>query len=221
MKRVYPWVDLHADRRPRCLFSGKVLEPEVLIRRDFEICLQRAREIRELAATTMPSAHAIRVKLGRIADELRFHCVELAPNSWIDLRSPLALALRLDLHQRFACETVAQQVRGDRLFHDCRGLPGSTNLEAGTIFGQVFEPARAESKGVIARAMLYLVVRYPRTLKSSYLESSLKLWLDWHYRYAPNDYEHHRNQAISRIQGNRNPWIDYPEWADRVCFVPA
>ena len=31
-------------------------------------------------------------------------------------------------------------------------------------------------------------------------------------------YERHRNMAISGKQGNRNPFIDFPEWAERVDF---
>lgn len=31
-------------------------------------------------------------------------------------------------------------------------------------------------------------------------------------------YERHRNEAIAEIQGNRNPFIDVPEWANAVDF---
>ena len=34
----------------------------------------------------------------------------------------------------------------------------------------------------------------------------------------PSLYERHRNQAIFERQGNRNPFIDHPEWAAEVDF---
>jgi endonuclease G len=31
-------------------------------------------------------------------------------------------------------------------------------------------------------------------------------------------YERHRNVAGAELQGNRNPMIDHPEWAERLDF---
>jgi len=43
------------------------------------------------------------------------------------------------------------------------------------------------------------------------------LW--WHRTEPPGEYEQHRNQAIQERQGNRNPLIDHPAWAERIDFV--
>jgi hypothetical protein len=32
----------------------------------------------------------------------------------------------------------------------------------------------------------------------------------------PDAFEKHRNDVIESIQGNRNPFIDHPEWADSI-----
>lgn len=40
----------------------------------------------------------------------------------------------------------------------------------------------------------------------------------WHEGDPATEYERHRNQAIFEKQGNRNPLIDYPEWAGRIEF---
>jgi endonuclease G len=42
--------------------------------------------------------------------------------------------------------------------------------------------------------------------------------LDWHRAEPVEEYEHHRNAAVAELQGNRNPLIDHPEWAERIDF---
>ncbi len=42
--------------------------------------------------------------------------------------------------------------------------------------------------------------------------------LQWHRDDPPAAYEKHRNAAIYEKQGNRNPLIDFPEWADSIDF---
>lgn len=39
-----------------------------------------------------------------------------------------------------------------------------------------------------------------------------------HELFSLTDYERHRNQAILEVQGNRNPLIDHPEWAEHIKF---
>lgn len=39
-----------------------------------------------------------------------------------------------------------------------------------------------------------------------------------HQQNPPSLYERHRNQAIFERQGNRNPFIDHPEWVGKVDF---
>jgi endonuclease G len=42
--------------------------------------------------------------------------------------------------------------------------------------------------------------------------------LDWHRANPVEEYQRHRNAAIAELQGNRNPLIDQPEWAERIDF---
>jgi endonuclease G, mitochondrial len=42
--------------------------------------------------------------------------------------------------------------------------------------------------------------------------------LAWHKAQLPGEYEKHRNAAIFEMQGNRNPLIDFPEWAEEIAF---
>lgn len=45
--------------------------------------------------------------------------------------------------------------------------------------------------------------------------------LAWHEAEPVEDYERHRNAAVTALQGSRNPLIDYPAWAVRIEFAAA
>lgn len=94
-----------------------------------------------------------------------------------------------------------------------------------------FEPPIA-GKGDVARAMFYMAVRYDGTdavgdleltnatptSTESALFGKLDTLLDWNELDPVNDYEIRRNNLVySNYQGNRNPFVDHPEWV-RVVF---
>ena len=45
--------------------------------------------------------------------------------------------------------------------------------------------------------------------------------LQWHQADPPDAAELARNQVIFSFQGNRNPFIDHPEWATAALFTSA
>ena len=91
----------------------------------------------------------------------------------------------------------------------------------------VFEPIDAY-KGDIARTFFYLVTAYEDLLpqwKSNQVGGnsypgfsswSLQLMLKWHREDPVSIKEVRRNEEIYKIQGNRNPYIDYPELVEYV-----
>ena len=82
-----------------------------------------------------------------------------------------------------------------------------------------FEPVRG--KGAVARATLYFLLRHPKKANKSskkYSAERLGTLLNWHHAESPSEYEYHRNAAIFEKQGNRNPLIDFPAWADNIDF---
>ncbi|MEO7310367.1 MAG: endonuclease [Chitinophagaceae bacterium] len=98
--------------------------------------------------------------------------------------------------------------------------------------GTTFEPIN-EYKGDLARSFLYFVTRYedqmpgwsggtnggqamdPTTYPSVDLPY-LKLMLKWNSQDPVSQKEIDRNNAGYTFQGNRNPYIDHPEYVDRV-----
>lgn len=92
--------------------------------------------------------------------------------------------------------------------------------------GKVFEPAD-EYKGDFARTYFYMATCYQNlTWKYTYMMQNgtyptLKTWavdllLDWARKDPVGQKEIDRNEAVYQIQGNRNPFIDFPELAEYI-----
>lgn len=95
----------------------------------------------------------------------------------------------------------------------------------------VFEPAD-EFKGDFARMYIYLVCAYEGDLNWQTTDNTMfsngannytviapdakALLLKWHRQDPVSDKERLRNNAVQSIQGNRNPFIDYPVLAEYV-----
>lgn len=69
--------------------------------------------------------------------------------------------------------------------------------------------------------LLYFLLRYPGKVGEDARKMQrerLPILLAWHNIFPPDEYEFHRNAVISEVQGNRNPLIDHPEWAEKIDF---
>lgn len=90
----------------------------------------------------------------------------------------------------------------------------------------VFEPDDVY-KGDFARTYFYMATAYQNlSWKYTYMVSSntyptlnswaVELLLKWHRDDPVDDKEINRNDAVYRIQNNRNPFIDYPDLAEYI-----
>ncbi|MES2811806.1 MAG: endonuclease [Bacteroidota bacterium] len=98
--------------------------------------------------------------------------------------------------------------------------------------GVVFEPID-EFKGDIARMYLYFATRYENvvagynydmfnhTSNQVFTNTFKSILLAWHAQDGVSQREIDRNNAIYARQGNRNPYIDHPEWVDAVWTCPV
>lgn len=95
-----------------------------------------------------------------------------------------------------------------------------------------FEPPN-EVKGDVARMLFYMAVRYEQgdrvdlelnervnNGKTPY-HGKLSVLLQWHEQDPVSEWEQNRNDKIEEIQGNRNPFIDNPEWAEDIWEAGA
>ena len=113
--------------------------------------------------------------------------------------------------------------------------PGNSNWRTGSGANGTWE-TWAGKRGDVARAQLYADVRYeggfhiggasePDLILTdnenlivvtegpvAYM-GILSVLLEWHIEDPVDDVERNRNDVVFSFQGNRNPFIDHPEWA--------
>ena len=79
-----------------------------------------------------------------------------------------------------------------------------------------------ECRGECARIMLYCVVASSQlSLVDSNSGGStscgnMNTLIKWHFDYAPSEYEMNRNNGAEYLQGNRNPFVDHPEYVAKI-----
>lgn len=119
-----------------------------------------------------------------------------------------------DLHHIFPTDNTANNTRGNSPF----GTVSSATWQVGgsKFGGGKFEP-RDVQKGRTARAMMYFVLRYQDY--SCFLQPQESILRQWHKQFLPNTIDKNRNAAIYTAQGNRNPFVDYPQFVDRISVM--
>lgn len=107
---------------------------------------------------------------------------------------------------------------------------GITTLNQAGLQNSIFFPGHAD-KGDVARIILFMYVAYdylqlvdevlPVSSTDNYRVEGAKYGmlsaiLRWHLEDPVDDFERQRNNVIYDYQGNRNPFIDYPEFVERI-----
>ncbi len=119
-------------------------------------------------------------------------------------------------------------------------FPGNSNW----VDSQSFQVWNAR-RGDMARAVMYMAIRYEggRDVHTGQSEPDLELTDDrsrivatsgspaymgllstllaWHQADPPDAAERERNEVVFSFQGNRNPFIDHPEWASASLFTSS
>lgn len=117
-----------------------------------------------------------------------------------------------DLNHLYPTDSRANSVRGN---HEFRNIDNGSEVDNcdGSYYdgGTYFEPP-TEHKGNVARALFYFSVRYQIELGSAQ-EATLR---EWHIKDPVDAEELDRNQIVHDVQGNRNPFIDYPELVSQI-----
>lgn len=131
-----------------------------------------------------------------------------------------------DVHNLRACNE-AVNARRDDLEFDYGGSPVTMQGLTGTYAdNDSFEPNDSE-KGDLARIIFYMAIRYEGggeidlemddlTNGGTYSFGKLSTLLEWHLLDPVDEFERRRNARIYAYQGNRNPFIDHPEFAHSV-----
>lgn len=194
---LYPWVDLQENGALKSIYSGNRMDPLTVIEEDIRL-------------------HHMQAKgLISILSDSQFNCEHVVPQSWFDKKEPF----RGDLHHLFACEPSCNSRRSNYPYYDFQDYSPEALISVikdgcGKAEESKFEPEYG--KGIVARATLYFLIRYPNRIQKELADISLML--KWHQTFPVSIYEKHRNLAIHELQGNRNPFIDFPEMAEAIFF---
>lgn len=140
-----------------------------------------------------------------------FNCEHTFPQGFFNSASPMVS----DLHHLFSTDETANSQRGNMPFGMVSGsvLWQNGGSKKGT---SVFEP-RNVHKGAVARAMLYFVLRHQDY--ASHFSPQEAILRTWHDQYPPVTKDINRNNAIYALQGNRNPFTDYPAFLSRITHM--
>ena len=98
--------------------------------------------------------------------------------------------------------------------------------------GTVFEP-NDDVKGDLARIVFYSIAKYESSYKWTsgsgsvvysgdmnknfgLTDYAVKLFTEWHEMDPPDEWEINLNNRLYEIQGNKNPFIDHPEYVNTI-----
>ncbi|SFN61807.1 Endonuclease I [Capnocytophaga haemolytica] len=112
-----------------------------------------------------------------------------------------------DLHHLRVCDKSVNSSRGNRPYTEGKGKAEK--------IGTAWYPGD-EWKGDVARMILYLNLRYNLPLNEDISTGGIDLLLQWNDEDPVSYIEKNRNNVIEGAQGNRNPFIDFPQLARRI-----
>ena len=124
-------------------------------------------------------------------------------------------ASKTDNHNIFACEGQINNDRGNLKYAEGGNLVSvhGHQTECRLVSGVSFEPCDA-AKGEVARSVMYGTVMYSYTMTNEI--ESIELALKWHLQHEITTRETRRNNVVYGNQGNRNPFVDHPEYACKI-----
>ncbi|WP_404328991.1 endonuclease I family protein [Mesobacillus maritimus] len=213
---LYTWVDLYPDGTVKSIYSGEEKDPVSLIEKDHEVIQEKYEEFMQTLHQVDQNEFVSLKELKSIEWKYKFNTEHIVPQSWFQSLEPM----KGDLHHLFTCQPDCNISRSNFPYADFNFYTPESDTEpiqnhCGVTINERFEPEHG--KGKSARAMLYFLLRYPLAIKKSFrVLVDIPLLIHWHQQFPVTLYEKHRNQSIYMIQGNRNPFIDFPELAEAV-----
>ncbi|MER2999007.1 endonuclease [Pontibacter populi] len=149
------------------------------------------------------------------------NCEHSIPQSWFGSSTPMVS----DIHHLYPTVIQWNSDRGSDPFAEIpdntttkwiRGTTSQTTIPAANISeysedtNSQFEP-REDHKGNLARTAFYFYTMYPTQAGNITRLADINTLYQWHLQDPVDDRERERNRRTEIAQGNRNPYIDYPE----------
>ena len=213
-KALHSWVDLREDGQINSIYSGRSLNPMSVMEEDNQTEKMAIRQMRQALCleTNLLSEHK-ELLIQAILRSIQYNIEHVIPQSWFKKKHPMVG----DIHHLFTCEKDCNSFRSNIPYYDFEDYNPRVNKEViksdcGKRDGnEKFEPENG--KGEIARASLYFLLRYPDAIsKEKQALLDIQLYKRWHSEHPVTLHEKHRNWSIYKLQGNRNPFIDFPNF---------
>lgn len=155
----------------------------------------------------------------------------VVPQSLFGSQSPM----RSDLHNLRPAHGSANSARSNHPYSEVDDLAANWyGIDAGGAYvstptqpspdenyserdGSLWEP-QEDRKGDIARAVFYFFTVYHHQAGDISIVGDINLLKIWHQADPADAIEIERNNRAETAQGNRNPYVDYPDLVDDVWF---
>lgn len=149
------------------------------------------------------------------------NCEHTVPQSFFSEAEPM----KSDLHHLFPTYSNWNSTRSNHPFAEIadnqteKWMYNTTSLTTiptsninlySEYYNSKFEP-REDHKGNCARAIFYFYTMYPTQAGSIGSVADINTLYQWHLSDPVDSREQERNNRIQTYQGDRNPYIDYPE----------
>jgi len=146
------------------------------------------------------------------ANSNNFNCEHTFPQGFFGQGLPM----RSDIHHLFSTDEDANNSRGNLPFGIAKAPIDAIAINAPSKRGGgVYEPQDSH-KGNCARSMMYFVLRYQDYQNFYASKKQDSVFRAWNVTFLPKPKDTLRNAMIFAEQNNRNPFIDYPQFANRI-----
>ncbi len=127
--------------------------------------------------------------------------------------------MKSDLYHLFPTDITANSKRANypfgKVVSNITWQVGGSKLGTNSLGQIVFEP-RDVHKGNVSRSMFYFIIRYPVNYGGFFTQTQEAVFREWNKFDTVDVVETNRNNAIAKLQLKRNPFIDHPEFVDRI-----
>jgi hypothetical protein len=140
-------------------------------------------------------------------------------HTWPQSNFGEAEPMKSDLYHLFPTDITANGIRANypfgKIVSNITWQVGGSKLGNNSLGQIVFEP-RDVHKGDVSRSMFYFITRYPVNYGGFFTQIQESVFREWNKLDPVGVFESNRNNAIASLQMKRNPFIDHPEFVDRI-----
>ena len=140
-------------------------------------------------------------------------------HTWPQSNFGEAEPMKSDLYHLFPTDITANSMRANYPFgkavSNVTWQVGGSKLGNNSSGQLIFEP-RDVHKGDVSRSMFYFITRYPVNYGGFFTQTQESVFREWNKFDTVGVVESNRNNAIALLQLKRNPYIDHPEFVDRI-----